>query len=126
MIYGYVNSSGILVFTTQNSPAQNIEGMTCVELDAVPGQPPFEYAEFDYNQQKWIDSRSNEEKYNIACSEAINKRNNLLYASDWTQIPNNPLSPEKQQEWEQYRQQLRDITQQSGYPFNIIWPTQPQ
>jgi two-component sensor histidine kinase len=33
---------------------------------------------------------------------------------------------QKQQEWAVYRQNLRDITSQSGYPFNVIWPTKPE
>tara|TARA_R110000822_G_scaffold131494_2_gene268495 strand:+ start:818 stop:1045 length:228 start_codon:yes stop_codon:yes gene_type:complete len=33
----------------------------------------------------------------------------FLYESDWTQIPNNPLTPEKSVEWATWRQQLRDF-----------------
>lgn len=53
-------------------------------------------------------------------------RNVLLNGSDWTQIPNGPLTEQQQQEWAVYRQELRDIASQSGYPFNVIWPTPPQ
>lgn len=55
-----------------------------------------------------------------------NTRNNLLQQSDWTQIPNCPLTDAKQQEWAIYRQELRDISSQSGYPFNVIWPVKPE
>ena len=48
-------------------------------------------------------------------------RNNLLNQSDWTQLPNNPLTSEKQQEWAVYRQQLRDIPETIPYVF----PTAP-
>jgi hypothetical protein len=54
------------------------------------------------------------------------QRNQLLQQSDWTQIPNGPLTVEQQQAWSDYRQQLRDITSQPGYPFNVVWPTPPQ
>jgi hypothetical protein len=64
--------------------------------------------------------------YDDAVNLAIPQRNELLAASDWTQIPNNPLTAEQQQAWAVYRQELRDITIQAGYPFNIIWPTQPE
>ena len=37
----------------------------------------------------------------------------------------NSLTPEKQQEWTDYRQALLDITDQIGYPRNVIWPTRP-
>jgi hypothetical protein len=53
------------------------------------------------------------------------KRGVLLQDTDWTQIPNNPLTPEVQQQFVVYRQELRDITLQSGYPFNVVWPVPP-
>jgi hypothetical protein len=28
-------------------------------------------------------------------------------------------------EWRQYRQELRDITTQEGFPHNIDWPEEP-
>lgn len=54
-----------------------------------------------------------------------NKRNYLLSQTDWTQLPDSPLSVEKQSEWQSYRQQLRDVTIQVD-PFNIQWPTEPE
>ena len=36
------------------------------------------------------------------------------------------LAAEKQQEWRDFRQALLDITDQEGYPHNIVWPTQPE
>lgn len=74
----------------------------------------------------WQDPRDVQQKYNDAVDSINIQRVELLYKSDWTQIPNNPLTTEKQQEWADYRQQLRDITSQSGYPFNVVWPTQPE
>lgn len=53
------------------------------------------------------------------------KRNELLKESDWTQLPDSPLTNQKQTEWQLYRQQLRDITHQSD-PFGIQWPTPPE
>ena len=52
------------------------------------------------------------------------QRDQLLAASDWTQLPDVPITTK--QSWVDYRQQLRDITSQSDYPFNVIWPTLPQ
>jgi hypothetical protein len=89
------------------------------QLVDMPPSPGIGYV-FDYENKQWIGDVT------IASAEAINKRNTLLQISDWTQIPNNPLTTEQQQEWATYRQALRDIPQQSGYPFNIIWPVQPE
>jgi hypothetical protein len=52
------------------------------------------------------------------------QRNFLLEKSDWTQLPDSPLSSEKKQDWVAYRQALRDITNQPD-PKSIIWPTEP-
>jgi len=81
---------------------------------------PSKYSIFDYTTKQWV----LDEKQAIA--DVLQKRNTLLYASDWTQIPNNPLSVALQAEWATYRQELRDISKQSGYPYNVIWPTPPQ
>ena len=55
--------------------------------------------------------------------ESRNKRNQLLTATDWTQIADAPVDKAA---WATYRQALRDIPQQEGFPDNIIWPTQPE
>lgn len=51
------------------------------------------------------------------------KRNNLLTASDWTQLSDTP--GQVRAAYVQYRQALRDVPQQAGFPWNIAWPTQP-
>jgi hypothetical protein len=51
------------------------------------------------------------------------KRNQLLTASDWTQMPDAPVD---QAAWATYRQALRDIPQQAGFPTDITWPTKPE
>ena len=54
---------------------------------------------------------------------AREKRNALLADSDWTQLTDAPVD---QAAWATYRQALRDVTQQSGFPWTITWPTQPE
>lgn len=51
-------------------------------------------------------------------------RNQKLLSSDWTQLPDSPLTTEKKEEWINYRKNLRDITLQLN-PFEINWPTEP-
>jgi len=50
------------------------------------------------------------------------KRNQLLKDSDWTQVADAPVDKEA---WATYRQELRDITSQTGFPDNIIFPSPP-
>jgi hypothetical protein len=52
------------------------------------------------------------------------KRNFILSRTDWTQLPDAPLSNIEMQDWTSYRQALRDVTTQSD-PFNILWPLSP-
>jgi hypothetical protein len=85
----------------------------------MPPKPDGIY-DFDYLTKQWVKNEFTQ-KFNIQI-----QRNQLLQQSDWTQIPNNPLTPEQQEAWAVYRQELRDVTSQSGYPFNVIWPTPPQ
>ena len=49
-------------------------------------------------------------------------RNNELTATDWTQMPDSPLTTAKKAEWAVYRQELRDVTEQEN-PREIVWPT---
>lgn len=53
------------------------------------------------------------------------KRDTLLTASDWTQMPDAVIQPAKLQEWRKYRKALREITDQKGFPIDIVWPKPP-
>ena len=53
------------------------------------------------------------------------QRNEKLVNSDWTQLPDAPLTNTQTTEWATYRQALRDITDQAD-PFSITWPTKPE
>lgn len=53
------------------------------------------------------------------------ERKDLLEESDWTQLNDSPLNDTKKSEWATYRQSLRDIPTQSGFPSSITWPTKP-
>jgi len=50
------------------------------------------------------------------------ERNNLLLASDWTQLLDSTVD---QQAWAVYRQQLRDLPQSAGFPWEVEWPYAP-
>jgi hypothetical protein len=50
------------------------------------------------------------------------QRGEKLKDSDWTQVADAPVDKAA---WATYRQALRDVTQQSGFPWTIYWPEQP-
>ncbi len=49
-------------------------------------------------------------------------RTEKLKECDWTQVIDAPVN---QEEWATYRQALRDITTQEGFPTTIVWPDKP-
>ena len=63
----------------------------------------------------------NERKANSVRS----KRNALLASSDWIVIMHTEKGTNIPAEWEIYRQSLRDITAQPGFPHDVTWPTKP-
>lgn len=56
--------------------------------------------------------------------EARAQRNTLLVKSDWTRLDDVPAWVNKPA-WATYRQALRDVPQQAGFPNDITWPTEP-
>ena len=49
-------------------------------------------------------------------------RNMMLQSSDWTQVPDAPVDS---QAWATYRQELRDLPDNTTDPRNPVWPTRP-
>lgn len=76
---------------------------------------------FDYTTKDWVPDTATQE----ADIKLI--RNTLLLQSDWTDTYSAPtrLGTEIYNSWQTYRQQLRDITLQPNYPYQVVWPTPP-
>ncbi|CAB4146507.1 Phage tail assembly chaperone protein [uncultured Caudovirales phage] len=49
-------------------------------------------------------------------------RNDKLAQCDWTQLAD---STADKTTWATYRQALRDVTVQEGFPWNVTWPVEP-
>lgn len=58
-------------------------------------------------------------------SDARETRNGLLRSCDWTQMADNSLTGAERTAWAAYRQLLRDVPQQAGFPDAIQWPDPP-
>jgi hypothetical protein len=58
-------------------------------------------------------------------AEVRQQRDGLLTASDWTQVADGPLSSTTRVAWAAYREALRNVPQQEGFPATIEWPTAP-
>lgn len=51
------------------------------------------------------------------------ERDKKLADCDWTQVADAPVNKTT---WATYRQALRDVTDQSGFPWTVNWPAAPQ
>jgi hypothetical protein len=115
--------------------ADMLAGFNVVEV--LPTIPPL----VEYNQkveettptkkngkwyQEWKIVDLSEEELNTVIEkkseEVRQKRNQLLVESDWSQISDSPVNKAP---WVAYRQKLRDVTNQTGFPFGVIWPNKP-
>lgn len=56
-------------------------------------------------------------------AEVRAERDTKLAATDWTQVAD--VSQSVKDSYAPYRQALRDVPSQSGFPWAITWPTQP-
>jgi hypothetical protein len=72
---------------------------------------------------------TDEERAEVAASQSAqvrSDRNTRLTQTDWTQLDDTPLDNVAKSAWANYRQALRDVPDQAGFPFNVTWPTQPE
>lgn len=58
-------------------------------------------------------------------TEVRAERDRRLTASDWTQLADAPLDDTAMVLWQSYRQALRDVPQQAGFPSAVEWPDIP-
>lgn len=58
-----------------------------------------------------------------AAAEIRSERDRLIAACDWTVL--NDAKTNKQA-WTVYRQSLRDVPEQPGFPYDVAWPTAPR
>lgn len=83
---------------------------------------------FDGNSwvQIWVVSDASQEEINeriaIKSNEVRSERDAKLASSDWTQLSDATVDKAA---WSVYRQALRDIPQQEGFPYNVTFPATP-
>lgn len=87
-------------------------------ITAYPQKPDNLY-KYNWNGENWV----LDEEYQANLVKA--QRDSLLTESDWVVTKAKEYDQEVSQEWKTYRQALRDITQQSGFPLSVVFPTKP-
>jgi len=79
----------------------------------------------DWTQMKTAEQLAHE-AHEAAVDSARAKRDRLLTDSDWVTIRATDTGNPVPTDWQTYRQALRDITEQTGFPENIDWPIKPE
>ena len=110
---------GFGVYSVQQTPMPNDYTKNIVE-----GTPTLVDGTYT---QVWNQTDATQEEIDVKIQNQWEQirvaRNEILTQCDWTILPDSPVSSSIE-EWKTYRQQLRDITNQSN-PFEVVWPTQP-
>lgn len=102
----------------QDPPSYNEATQTCSQVDPI------------FSNNKWlmqwqITEATPEEiqQRTEAKATAVRlDRNQRLAECDWTQLPDAPVDSAM---WAVYRQALRDVTDQQGFPWSVQWPQPP-
>lgn len=78
-----------------------------------------------YRNWELVELSEEEKSYNAKnkADQVRAERDRLLKATDWTQYKDIP--EEISSLWAPYRQNLRDITKQEGFPISVNWPQKP-
>ena len=63
--------------------------------------------------------------WNQVASDLRFERNRRLNDTDYLMQPDYPISEETRTSLKAYRQALRDITSQEGFPKEVVWPEKP-
>jgi len=85
---------------------------------------------FDVDAQRWtqvwqVREMTTEEvtqRFDNAASAIRQQRDSKLAESDWTQLADSTVDKSA---WATYRQALRDVPSQTGFPWDITWPAEP-
>jgi len=88
-----------------------------IETGAISNEP--------YSLDEIKEQEQNQKQYIARLPTIVREERNLLLSkTDWTQLLDVPQSI--RDKWASYRQALRDVPQQAGFPDNITWPTKPE
>ena len=82
-----------------------------------PGDPQHSWLILDKTEEE------QQEFLTMVMADARMRRNHLLLESDFFNFPDACVA--NVQDWLDYRQELRDIPEQPGFPKKIIWPELP-
>jgi hypothetical protein len=108
---------GVYPVNVTHAPYEHTKNYIADGVVSVNGQWTTQWKEEDATDEQIAERVADELR------KVRRKRNELLLASDWTQLPDSPLAESARSLWANYRQALRDITE--GNPFEVLFPDAP-
>lgn len=126
------------IIESVNATAEELVNASIVPVTQFTGQLPvdgYQYAievqqqEDDSWAQVMVQIEISEERYlnNVAVQTQVVKadRDRMIASTDWIVTKSIEEGTSVSQAWKDFRQALRDIPEQEGFPFNVTWPTLP-
>jgi len=110
--------------TTSNEVNEDNNPVIGWEFDRYTIKRPFDSGliqRIEGNIVDWLETARQEEISNKATS-VRSHRNKLLTDTDWTQLVDAPDDSNIRTAYRTYRQALRDIPQQPGFPYEVEYP----
>jgi len=85
--------------------------------------PEIETQEWNSELLNWVTTPISDQ---VFWERLRNERNRRLFMSDRTQLSDTPLTSSQKTAWATYRQELRDLPENTEDPKNVTWPSQPE
>jgi hypothetical protein len=81
-----------------------------------------------YNDQGWVQVGEAPPAPAVATKAQLewDRAKKMLQESDWSMLPDVPMTSGDKAAWIEYRRGLREIRLQAGFPDNIVWPARPE
>jgi hypothetical protein len=109
-------SYNVYPYYTLEKPVYDVLTQSCTET------PPHQDASGVWYISWVVENKTQDE----AEGRIRQKRDHLLQGCDWVVTKSSELGTPVPAAWLQYRQDLRDLPSQAGFPYSVEWPTLPQ
>lgn len=107
------------IFYRTDIKQEDEDKWTAVEYSAQVNAAKFEFTDEVVAELLAADEQAEAQRVRLL-------RNGLLADSDKEVLPDRLTKTSTAfKEWAEYRQALRDITDQEGFPYEVIWPNRP-
>ena len=125
MIVRYLTDGEILGYALIGGsiPDEIPDGEHYLNWNGATPEPTYNYVVS--NEQVILKSEADQQAYqdSIKSRGVRGERDKLLAETDWRDLPSYPGT--NQAGWRTYRQALRDLPSQAGFPNNVTWPAKP-